>query len=154
MKTLTRFGLKYLTHFSPMSHFYTPWKIQKTYDFLTFSVGIEMWHWTKILNQQCNENFARKSNRWTLLPQILLPLDCGKFRFQKKKDYRNKTTLQLIPESTWAERMLLSSVIIWFGNYGTAKYWNPIRDKVKSYYSFDWKRYFTWSTDSHVVVRT
>ena len=36
-----------LTHFSPMSHFYTPWKRQKTIGFLTFS-GIEMWHWTKM----------------------------------------------------------------------------------------------------------
>ena len=32
-----------LTHFSPVSHFYTPWK-----GFLTFSGGIEMWHWTKM----------------------------------------------------------------------------------------------------------
>ena len=38
----------WLTHFSPMPHFYTPWKRQKTYGFLTFSGGIEMWHWTKI----------------------------------------------------------------------------------------------------------
>ena len=30
-----------LTHFSPMSHFYTPWKRQKTFCFLTFSGGIE-----------------------------------------------------------------------------------------------------------------
>ena len=37
-----------LTNFSPMSHFYTPWKRQKTYGFLTFSGGIEMWHWTKM----------------------------------------------------------------------------------------------------------
>ena len=37
-----------LTHFSPVSHFYTPWKRQKTFGFLTFSGGIEMWHWTKI----------------------------------------------------------------------------------------------------------
>ena len=35
-----------LTHFSPVSHFYTPWKCQKTFGFLTFSGGIEMWHWT------------------------------------------------------------------------------------------------------------
>ena len=31
-----------LTHFSPVSHFYTP------FGFLTFSGGIEMWHWTKM----------------------------------------------------------------------------------------------------------
>ena len=29
-----------------MSHFYTPWKRQKTKGFLKFSGGIEMWHWT------------------------------------------------------------------------------------------------------------
>ena len=37
-----------LTHFSPVSHFYTKWKRQKTKGFLTFSGGIEMWHWTKM----------------------------------------------------------------------------------------------------------
>ena len=36
-----------LTHFNPVSHFYTPWKRQKTFGFLTFSGGMEMWHWTK-----------------------------------------------------------------------------------------------------------
>ena len=30
-----------------MFHFYTPWKRQKTYGFLTFSWGIEMEHWAK-----------------------------------------------------------------------------------------------------------
>ena len=34
--------------FSLVSHFYTPWKHQKTFGFLTFSDGIEMWHWTKM----------------------------------------------------------------------------------------------------------
>ena len=37
-----------LTHFSPVSHFYTPWKRQKTKGFLKFSGGIEIWHWTKM----------------------------------------------------------------------------------------------------------
>ena len=43
-----------LTHFSPVSHFYSSWKRQKTFGFLTFSGcltflgGIEMWHWTKM----------------------------------------------------------------------------------------------------------
>ena len=37
-----------LTHFSPVPHFYTPWKRQKTFGFLKFSGGIEMWHWTKM----------------------------------------------------------------------------------------------------------
>ena len=34
----------FLTHFSPVSHFYTSWKRQKTFGFLTFSRGIEMWY--------------------------------------------------------------------------------------------------------------
>ena len=38
----------FLTHSSPVSHFYTPWKRQESKDFLTFSGGIEMWHWTKM----------------------------------------------------------------------------------------------------------
>ena len=33
-----------LTHFSPMFHFYTPWKRPKTKGFWTFSEGIEMKH--------------------------------------------------------------------------------------------------------------
>ena len=37
-----------LTNISPMSHFYTPWKRQKTVGFLTFSASIDMWHWTKM----------------------------------------------------------------------------------------------------------
>ena len=31
-----------LTRFSPMSHFYTPWKRQKIYGFLTFSGSIKL----------------------------------------------------------------------------------------------------------------
>ena len=38
----------WLNNFTPVSHFYTPWKRQKNYGFLTFSGGIEMWHWTKM----------------------------------------------------------------------------------------------------------
>ena len=41
-------SIETLTHFSPMSHFYIPWKHQKTIGFLTVSGGIEMWHWTKM----------------------------------------------------------------------------------------------------------
>ena len=37
-----------ISHFSPVSHFYTPWKRQKNKGFLTFSGGIEMRHWTKM----------------------------------------------------------------------------------------------------------
>ena len=31
-----------VNHVSPMSHFYTPWKCQKTYGFLMFSGVIKM----------------------------------------------------------------------------------------------------------------
>ena len=48
-------------HFSSMSHFYTPWKRQKTIGFLTFSGGIEMWHWTKL--GKSSENNCRPTKR-------------------------------------------------------------------------------------------
>ena len=49
VKLLNETCVNPLTHFSPMSYFYTPWKRQKkTYGFLTFSGGVEMWHWTKM----------------------------------------------------------------------------------------------------------
>ena len=44
------FGMTFLTHFSPVFHFYTPWIRQKTKGFLTFSGGIEMEHWAKRVN--------------------------------------------------------------------------------------------------------
>ena len=44
----SKFLMFSLTHFSSVSHFYTPWKRQKTFGFLTFSGGMEMWHWTKM----------------------------------------------------------------------------------------------------------
>ena len=37
------YGSTPLKYFSPVSHFYTPWKRQKTKGFLTYSGGIEMW---------------------------------------------------------------------------------------------------------------
>ena len=37
-----------LTHFRPLLHFYTPWKHQETFGFLTFSGVIEMEHWVKM----------------------------------------------------------------------------------------------------------
>ena len=37
-----------LTDFSPMFHFFTPWKLQKTKSFLTFSGGIKIKPWTQM----------------------------------------------------------------------------------------------------------
>ena len=37
-----------LNHFTPMFYFYTPWKRQKTFGFLTASEGIEMEHWPEM----------------------------------------------------------------------------------------------------------
>ena len=39
---------QFLTHFSAVSHFYTPWKRHKTIGFLVFSGGVEIRHWTKM----------------------------------------------------------------------------------------------------------
>ena len=44
----SKWRIYFLTNFSPVSHLYTLWKRQKTKGFLTFSGGIEMWHWTKM----------------------------------------------------------------------------------------------------------
>ena len=44
----TTFKLFHLTHFRPMSPFYTPWKRQKTRGFLKFSGSIEREHWSEM----------------------------------------------------------------------------------------------------------
>ena len=41
-------GCTRLTHFRPVFPFYTPWKRQKTFGFLTFSGGIEREHWPEM----------------------------------------------------------------------------------------------------------
>ena len=51
----------FLTHFSPMSHFHTPWKPKC---FLMFSGGIEMWHWTKISALKIFAKFREKRARY------------------------------------------------------------------------------------------
>ena len=40
--------VKFSIHFTSMFDFFTPWKRQKTSDFLTFPGGIEMQHWREI----------------------------------------------------------------------------------------------------------
>ena len=47
-----------LTHFSPVWHFYTPWKRQKTKGFQTFLGGIEMSLWTNMGNHVNNVIFT------------------------------------------------------------------------------------------------
>ena len=42
-----------LIHFKPILHFYNPWKLQKTKDFLAFSGGIEIKGWAKIVLSRC-----------------------------------------------------------------------------------------------------
>ena len=62
-----------LTHFLPMSHFYTPWKRQKNRDFLTFLRSIEVEHfnewnkwwlqnWCKIISNVTNKLYQRKGS--------------------------------------------------------------------------------------------
>ena len=48
--------LYYVTHFKPMFNFYTPWKLQKTWGFLTFSGGVEMKQW---LEKGYSNNFKQ-----------------------------------------------------------------------------------------------
>ena len=66
--------MRLLTHFSPVSHFYTRSKRQKTKGFMTFSGGIEMWHWTKM-------GIAASM---IFLPQCQ-PTNICLFKFNKKK---------------------------------------------------------------------
>ena len=43
-----------ITNFSPLFHFYTPWKCQKSFGFLTFSRGLDMYiglKWAKELSR-------------------------------------------------------------------------------------------------------
>ena len=37
-----------LTHPSPVFHFYTPWKCEKTFSFPTFSGDTDIDHWAKM----------------------------------------------------------------------------------------------------------
>ena len=41
-------ALTCLTHFSPCLHFYIPGNVKKTFYFLTFSMSIEIKHWSKL----------------------------------------------------------------------------------------------------------
>ena len=51
----------YLTYFSPISHFYSPWKSQNTYSFLKFWGDIEMWHWPILVH--CHISIAPENIR-------------------------------------------------------------------------------------------
>ena len=55
-----------------MSRFYAPWKRQKTYSFLTFSGGIEIWHWTKKFFSYMNK-FVTQELRRLLFNVIIQP---------------------------------------------------------------------------------
>ena len=68
-----------LTHFSPVSHIYTPWKRQKTKGFLTFSGGIEMWHWTKMVS------IAKSNRKWISFACNLIEQNWGWKIFEKLK---------------------------------------------------------------------
>ena len=53
-----------MTHFSPISHFYIPWKRQKTIGFLPFSGRIVMWHWTKMGQRERLEVMITLTGKW------------------------------------------------------------------------------------------
>ena len=64
-RSLIEFSL-FLIHYSPMSHFYTPWKRQKTHGFLTFSRGIEIDIWLKWVNRSSIKHIFLKRTSVTL----------------------------------------------------------------------------------------
>ena len=69
--------LRLLTQFSPIFHFYTPWKRQKTKGFLTFSGVIEIEYWAKMCKRDLSRfqfKFQTKHlKKWSI---------CLKFRFK------------------------------------------------------------------------
>ena len=72
------FYVKSSTHFSPISHFYTPWKHHKTIGFLTFSDGIEMWHWTNMVTTGAHKGelliLMKRNFKINLEHKLLLPI--------------------------------------------------------------------------------
>ena len=68
------YGLHFsLNRFSSSVTFLYPWKLQKTKVFLTFSGGIEMWHWTKI-GQSAVLRVSKKKTQKCFLEE--LPFVC------------------------------------------------------------------------------
>ena len=83
--------LKTLTHFNPVPHFYTSWKRQKIYGFLTFSGGIVMWHWTKmgllfsrkwLFIRSSQINFVKVTRWWFVISRCFLILKIFECQFQ------------------------------------------------------------------------
>ena len=79
-----------LTHFSPVSHFYTPWERQKIFGFLTFSGSIEMWRWTKMgwwKNWRCKGYYILNG-----VTQREINMRCLRFHLKAKIIDANKNT--------------------------------------------------------------
>ena len=65
-----------LTLFTPMSHFYIPWKRYKTFGFLTFSGGTEIGHW-----REKGQSYEEKESKFTDILQTSLQGRFKKYRF-------------------------------------------------------------------------
>ena len=68
-----------------MSHFYTPWKRQKTKGFLTFSGGIEMEYWVKM---SYNEHLIEHNFKTKFKMFFSIFLYLNKFHWQYFDAYR------------------------------------------------------------------
>ena len=129
-----------LIHFSPMLHFYTPWKRQKTIGFLTFSGGIEMWHWTKRVKQSRTNWFCfiiaqiPFSNQITLFfhPKYLLKkLVVGHFGFWRAHEHETVVLVKPV--------FFFSFIYIW-----QQKYFYKIFKKIDGKF-FKIFTIFSWS---------
>ena len=94
----------YLINFSPVSHFYTPWKRQKTFGFLTFSGGIEMWQWTKM--GQSRHFYSCTYSSLKTLPRVIIITSkaAGNYSFPKAAFFRKSVSLNSRKE--WGKPMI------------------------------------------------
>ena len=104
---------KALNHFSPLSHFYTPWKVHKTYGFLRFLGGIERWHWTKM---------GSSGTISVLSLQIILPYSSGKW--SRTKFVSNLRLFQSLSLMFWLSKLFFGKKVqsaLWetIGNCGS-----------------------------------
>ena len=70
-----------LKHFWPMFPFYTPWKQQKTKDFLVFSGDVKWEHWPEMGQwlQNCCKGLSRESSSsWNFLWEAWGQMGCKK----------------------------------------------------------------------------
>ena len=94
----------YLINFSPVSHFYTPWKRQKTFGFLTFSEGIEMWQWTKM--RQSRHFYSCTYSSLKTLPQVIIITSKAELNYSFPKAAFFRKSVSLNSRKEWGKPMI------------------------------------------------